>query len=901
MDGRVLELRVHGVSNTPPGQILGLRPAPGEDTPPPPWLVAGGPVTGFYRSPAAEPVGPVAVEPGDPVVGEAGEPVAVEPGDPVVVEAYSWGQLTSGARTARDIERALWTLLLPFTLANVALHARPSIPADPGAERWNSASGITAWLIRLFCLSLTGTFALALTAVGVDLVGWQCVDQDCLRRIPGPWEFLGQGWWSEGVRPMAVGLLLPLGVLALLGLVSWRTYHYEAQMPAEPVAPPGTAQPAGTSTDGPEQPEPDPAAPEPPPGPPGNPLQDRTFWNGEGQLRRGAVLHLCTGVVVAAAVPLGTVLALDPPRGGRAAVAWATVAALAAVVLVAVVALARPSLTRRAGATPLGGWSVTVAVLAAAGLAGTVLILLLPDGPAGKPLAELRAAPGCADTAVAPACPADRSLPGLDWIVAWLGTGQLLLLIAIGAVARSGRRALTAPAAATLLLVLGFAWSTGWLPRLPPPPAALEYWMVVVLIVALAATGLLLPHVPTPTGRQPPEPHTDLAWGGRAPAVIAGFGWMLCVSYSAGLLYWVTSRLHGGPAPGGLPPLAPPVPVLWAGLVYAAALLALAATAARAGLLYLRLRRREYAETAAHIGAPLSAHGLRRSRDVGAWRALHRLVGEHAVRLVGWYATVSLALATLACAALLSRRPPHPPVATGGAAVVAWISELGGWLLGWLPVLIAAVGLLVYRNELVRRSVGVVWDVGTFWPRTAHPLAPPSYAERAVPELQTRTAGLLALAGHDPRSVDGIILSGHSQGTVICAAVILQLPARTRRRIWFFSYGCQLTRLYGRVFPGYFGPERLPALTEALTPPGGRIRWTNFWRNTDPLGWPVTAGERDLPVRDPEALHPSDGEVADPPIRNHSGYPEAPEFHRERSRVAWLLRRGVPAPRRGSG
>ncbi|MEU7865072.1 hypothetical protein AB0B91_66155, partial [Nonomuraea sp. NPDC049141] len=239
MVGRVLELRVHGVSNTPPGQILGLRPAPGQDAPPPPWLVAGGPVTGFYRSPAAE------------------------PGAPVVVEAYSWGQLTSGARTARDLERALWTLLLPFTLANVALHARPSVPGDPGTERWHSTSGIAAWLIRLFCLSLTGTLTLTLTAVGVDLVGWQCVDQDCLRRIPGPWEFLGRGWWSEGTRPMAVGLIVPLGALALLGLVSWRTYQYEAQMPAEPVPPPRAPRPADAPPDGPQQPEAGPAAPDP--------------------------------------------------------------------------------------------------------------------------------------------------------------------------------------------------------------------------------------------------------------------------------------------------------------------------------------------------------------------------------------------------------------------------------------------------------------------------------------------------------------------------------------------------------------------------------------------------------------------------------------------------------------
>jgi hypothetical protein len=81
----------------------------------------------------------------------------------------------------------------------------------------------------------------------------------------------------------------------------------------------------------------------------------------------------------------------------------------------------------------------------------------------------------------------------------------------------------------------------------------------------------------------------------------------------------------------------------------------------------------------------------------------------------------------------------------------------------------------------------------------------------------------------------------------------------------------------------------------------GYVAWTNFWRDTDPLGWQVTAGERDVPVADPEALHPSAGEVADPPIRNHSNYTEAVEFARERAAVARLLRRTVPSPRQGVG
>ncbi|MEU8297685.1 hypothetical protein AB0C04_10400 [Micromonospora sp. NPDC048909] len=879
MSGRVLELRVHGVSNTPPGQTLGLPPEPGGD-PPQPRLVAGGAVTGFYRAPGGG------------------------SDDPLVVEAYSWGQLTSGGRTARDVERALWTLLLPFTLANVALHARPEIPADPDQERWASRSGITAWLIRVFCLSLTSTVVVAVTGIGVDLIGWQCVDDACLGRIPGPWEFLAHSWWSEGAHALAVGLLVPLGLLAVLGMVAWRTYQYEAEMPADPAASAYLRPPVEAPTDASppvaQPPQEPPPAPEPPPEDPTNPLQDPTFWLGEGQLRRGAVLHLCTGTVVAVAVPLGTVLAMDPPRGVRAVVAWPTVAVCAAVLVIAVVGLGRPYLTRRAGDTPLGPWSLAVAVLAALAVAGTVTLLLLPDGPAGTPLRELRPPPGCARDSALPGCGADRSLPGYDWIIAWLATGQLLLLIAIGALARSGRRALAAPGAAGLLLTAGVIWMEGWLPGTSPVSWAPPVWVLALPAIALAAVGLVLPRTRAAVDVQPLAPHTDLAWGGRGPAVIAGFGWLLCIANCAGLIYWVTDRLDGAATPTGRSAIVPPTPVLWAGLAFAAALLALVVTLLRAGLLFHRLRRREYAELVPP-GHTLSLHELRRCREVGAYRALHRLVGEHAIRLTGCYAVAAAALITLGCAAALSHARPHPAAATDGSAVLKAVSDVGDSMLSWLPVLVATIGALVYRNDTVRRTVGVVWDVGTFWPRTAHPLAPPSYSERAVPELQTRIAGLLALNRHDPRRMDGIILSGHSQGTVICAAVILQLPARWRWRIWYFSYGCQLTRLYGRVFPAYFGPDRLPTVTEALTNPPGRTGWTNFWRDTDPLGWPVNAGERDLAVRDPEALHPSGGEVADPPIRSHSGYPDAAEFHYERARVARLLRRAVPSQRRGVG
>ena len=58
-----------------------------------------------------------------------------------------------------------------------------------------------------------------------------------------------------------------------------------------------------------------------------------------------------------------------------------------------------------------------------------------------------------------------------------------------------------------------------------------------------------------------------------------------------------------------------------------------------------------------------------------------------------------------------------------------------------------ALGIVVlawnsYRNPAVRRTVGILWDIGSFFPRAAHPLAPPSYGERAIPELAQRVTTL---------------------------------------------------------------------------------------------------------------------------------------------------------------
>ena len=126
------------------------------------------------------------------------------------------------------------------------------------------------------------------------------------------------------------------------------------------------------------------------------------------------------------------------------------------------------------------------------------------------------------------------------------------------------------------------------------------------------------------------------------------------------------------------------------------------------------------------------------------------------------------------------------------AALAMWyLSDSGGF--GSLPAyspaitnasvfitLSLATGLVLvavqaYRDRQMRRVVGVLWDVITFWPRANHPLTPPCYAERTVPELRDRLEVLTADA--DTR----VVLAAHSQGTVIAAATLLQHDDATGR------------------------------------------------------------------------------------------------------------------------
>lgn len=196
-------------------------------------------------------------------------------------------------------------------------------------------------------------------------------------------------------------------------------------------------------------------------------------------------------------------------------------------------------------------------------------------------------------------------------------------------------------------------------------------------------------------------------------------------------------------------------------------------------------------------------------------------------------------------------------------AWVEWIVTALGlvWLADWLGddtrdqwvQLLQSVGLLVLgaiiigllyaiynayrRPDSAGRSLGVLWDLASFWPTESHPLVPPCYARKAIDDLTVR---VLEYRRHYPNA--RIVLCGHSQGSTLMYATVLRLAkldAGTLSKVGLVTHGSQLQWAYGRAFPdmlSYFSHlEVMTALDR---------RWHNLVRFSDPLGGPVLSWNR---------------------------------------------------------
>jgi hypothetical protein len=188
---------------------------------------------------------------------------------------------------------------------------------------------------------------------------------------------------------------------------------------------------------------------------------------------------------------------------------------------------------------------------------------------------------------------------------------------------------------------------------------------------------------------------------------------------------------------------------------------------------------------------------------------------------------------------------------------VTWVVDEGDWVTGLAGV--AVIGSFVGAGMLTnRRPLGLLWDLMCFLPRTAHPFAPPCYAERAVPEIADRSREFL-----DSSPDHRVVLSAHSLGAVLAVAALFALPEGYLKRVQLLTYGVQLRPYFGRIFPELLGPAVLgtPEVRAGAmfscdpwrrkpgaTPDRGLsvllgANWINLWRRTDYLGFPVHGWE----------------------------------------------------------
>ncbi|MFD7664302.1 hypothetical protein [Streptomyces sp. NPDC059788] len=755
-----LELLVHGVGGTTPERMLGD---------PRTVLVTGDDTAAVYRRAV------------DADAEQRPDDYRTEP----VREAYCWCNLTSG-----NGARALWLVLLPFMVANLAHWMRP---AAPSRHRGHHVYDI---LVRLLALSLTVLLAAAACEVALDLTAWQCAGSAACAAGKSWMGFLSPeqgGAWSGPGRRIVIAALFPLLIVGFLWWLSRRTWSaYESASP-----PPRRP---GTSRDVPPAQRPA--------------LTRRGFWYGRRVVARLRAAHTAAGLLTIAAALLVAAVDFDRRTGGGPLPAFGRVL-LALVLLLAALTVWVVCRTARSEAEP--------------------------DEHRDRFL--VRALPFAALTAL-------------------------------------------------VLCAVHTAWARpGWVSGDRLPGSGAFGGLVVfqgLLVLGLVVTAGLLQNAARRHG------HGDgrAALKGLHGAAVALLGCALGGVLTGGAAQRLGDWLDGGATPGGpgAPIAGPPVLLSWQASVLPVLLVVVAAFAVLAGV-QMALVRRKVEPDIPGLYDKQERPDEQRARRIAGTIARAGLTDSAPV-LVGAVCLVTLVLGAGAVAgAWLTDRAPgrateHAPVLVHTAAATA--ESLGSWLMGAGVLLLAVMGWRAYRDRSTRRTVGILWDVGTFWPRAAHPFAPPCYAERAVPDLTWRMATWT-------ESNDGhLVISGHSQGSVLAAAAVWQLDLVTRSRVALLTYGSPLERLYGRWFPACFGPEALTGLHREMDD------WRNLWRLTDPIGGPVRLTCADGPaidlgpLRDPLAFGRTLHHPLPAQILGHGDYQSDPVF--EETRAELIARLGACLP-----
>lgn len=865
--GKILELRIHGIRNTPPHDLLQCQ---ADDI----VRVQGDDLGGFYKRKTAT-------------------------SGPTYIEAYSWGKLARTAPFATVFGKAgaiasnlAWFLLLPFGLANAAYWAR-RLQKDGSARGSQLSAGNGAGTARLFALILSLFYTTALCTVAFDLLAIQCFQVldstsavSVCSQLPGPADELRNLTRGQRLAVLAAVPLLGMGLLFAISLLSNAKYRRRTPLP-EPSAP-------GNSPVG--------AVKAPILAAPG-------FWDRRFVSSSTGTLHIAACFsFVALLMNADSVSALRSPdctgtgqwfapaclseplrRAPERAVEMSLLlAGFVLLMAIAVMVVMWSSEVRAAASTALRRKR-------AAGLIMFTVVLHLA--------ATL--------VVVASATPADtvgRSFAGTR--VAPLVLLALLTILSLSAaVTRSGVRATMAFTLISISTAALLAWSV--IPESDP-----------VLLIPLGA-GLVLA-VDITRRRRGIATVEHEGWFGFGPGVFMFLSIMFASFLSGSLVVGVaeflrsprivSKVLEGNPvwrsvseSPGqGIE--VPPSYRVFAGVLLVAIMVALAIVLILAGVNLFRRRIIAYPPLYdSGVGMP---HGLpgefrplrvssllgprqQRVADKQRWSSLAQR-GEPAVWIVVLLVWLAVTV-SLAASAARNRTLIDSGMHTWLYRVADFVDlHLAGWGVvgGAVLVLGLAIGNAASSKD---RPLSLIWDIICFLPRAAHPFAPPCYGERVVPELSDRMAEWLH---QNCRKDVSIVLSAHSLGAVLAIAALFHLKATSPdtdfSRIRLLTYGVQLRSYFGRFFPELLGPAVLsttPSVGPALWPadpwskqvardrdranagqytvpekyslasllsggwgkPGHsqvRRNWTNIWRRTDYLGFPIDSfctgpGQRD--------------------------------------------------------
>lgn len=889
---RVLELRIHGIANSPPADMLCTTSEEVERK-------DGDDQGSFWqikpKSPGKTHTSPTGVE--------------------TVAEAYSWGnQARSGGSAVALVGRAIvhvcWLFVLPFGLSNLAYWARRDIKGTDEDPKW-WAGGDGAVAVRVFALLQTLFYTVGFLTVFVQLMALKCfrvieaangaTEYQACAALPSWLDFLAQ--WSPTARA-ALFSLAPIAVILLIYVIGRRARgmfnpqrsfdddakgrHRFRRHPAGEAAPPRPAL-----------------------------LASAGFWHRSRVAQTSERAHLAGAIALTLLLLAADALVDSFPGEGTLDVLFGggRIAALSPVpfaltVIASILLLGTVAITAAAGLSgkvwsrrSKRGWSTVLLVLSAVAYLVWLwwALLIARDNGVGAVPADAGSLRGLivAPTVIA-AGGALIAVASLSWGYRWrrrLVMWFILPLAFVCAVAsalwvtnRASDLAWVRPTLSWMAVALVLsAIVVGYLPFRDPEvreARRLSGWhgngasvcLLLALLASLVITSLFVLGTHAWLTTDTDEPQVKDGWRVveqsttepiAAPTFHERFGGMLVVILIVFILFamvTVIASLRRFPAfslPG--PEFDPDL-----GGVRKLVTDPAEVTAAEANLAGPHAPRvvleKDYPPDEIKTSGRLRA--VADARRVAG--LLHR--GEPLLRV----------LAILSALSLFPLAIPYFGELLQQVAIWDTLASISRWALGLLAL--ASVAWVVTNAVTsTERPLGLVWDIICFFPRAGHPFTPPCYAERAVPEIIKRIKRWTREEGEDAR----VILSAHSMGATIAVGAILSLHGEEEHeilgRVSLLTHGVQLRPYFSRFFPEVFGARVLgtrgtrgPTMlgadpwrqqviddsrrTVPLERKGGdpasvvqllggdfhneahpvAPRWRSLWRRSDYLGFPVT-------------------------------------------------------------